>query len=287
MGILGELLHTVATNLGIPQSIDEGVFITHSCGKVNHLDLVIVVRGGVLPEYPAPSVTAGFVIGRSLIHRFYDIIGDGCFNNGLEGTSHGNGAPGGMTFGHRDDGMATALTFHLAGIGEGDSITLASFIVAQVCTNILSVGASLADQYPAVVTNVEQTGEGVTLAKGRRLSNRSVGGILLFVRGFGLCKSHHGLALRTDEAGGLFGEVEASGLLFDDGIATELALALRQCIAESHVVIGYEEGNRHGQAFFVLEVHVQLISYEVRRRSLGTCHGVILVHQTLLAVFQL
>ena len=129
-----------------------------------------------------------------------------------------------MTSRHRNDGMATALTFHLAGIGEGDSITLASFIVAQVCANILSVGAS------------------VTLAKGRRLSNRSVGGILLFVRGLGLCKSHHGLALRTDEGGGLFGEVESSGLLLDDGIATELTLSLRQGVAESHVVVGYEEG---------------------------------------------
>ena len=91
---------------------------------------------------------------------------------------------------------------------------------------ILTARASLADEHPTVVTDVEQTREGVTLAKSGRLSNRSIRGVFFFVGWLGLCKSNHGLALRTDEAGGLIGEVETGSLALDDDTVDVLPFTL-------------------------------------------------------------
>ena len=286
MGILGQLLYAVAPYLGVPQGIDKSVLIPHGCGEVNHLDLVVVVGSRVLPDNPAPGVAARLVVSGRLVKWLYDIVRDGGLDNGLEGIAYGDGAPGGVTFGQGDDRMAAALAFHLTGIGEGDGVALARLVVAEVRSDILAGGACLADKYPAVITDVEQTGERVTLAKSGRLGNWGIGSVLLLIGRLGLCKSHHGLALRTDEAGSLLGEVEASGLLLDNGIATELALAFQQGVAESDIIVGYEESYRHGQTFLVLEAQVELVGNEVRRGGLGARHVVGAVHTALLAVLQ-
>ena len=85
-----------------------------------------------------------------------------------------------------------------------------------MCTHVVAAYTRLTDEYPTVFTDTEKTGEGVTLAEGRRNVQGCISLVFLLVRGLCLGETHHRLTLRTDETGGLVGEVETGGLALDD-----------------------------------------------------------------------
>ena len=215
LGIFRQLLNAVTTYLRIPKGIHEGVFITHLRCQVDHLHLILVDGRVVLPDEPAPGVAAWAIVSLGFIERLHHIVGDGGLNDRFQRSTDGNGAPGSRTR-QIDACIVATHALHLTRVGESDGITLALLKIAQVGTNIVTAYTRLTDKHPTIFTDTEETREGITFTECRRRVDGSVGGIFFLIGRLGLGKTYHRFALRTDEAGGLIGEVETGSLALDD-----------------------------------------------------------------------
>ena len=182
-GIFEQLLHALVADIGIPEGIDEAVFVAHGGGEVDKSHLVIIVGTIVLPQNPAPCTFAGHIFGRSLVERVNDVERDsGLDYRGKVGTDS-NRAP------RRDAGQGDARTngavvIILGLLWEGDGIYALAVAIAQARTAIRAVDTCLRHECPAVVADVEQGREGVPYPVFRRRRQGLVGIILFLVARF-------------------------------------------------------------------------------------------------------
>ena len=278
-----QLDDAVAPYLLVPPVINQHVFKAHLCRHINHLYLIVVVHTLVLPDEPAPRVTAWLVILAGLVERFNDIVRDGGLDNRLQCSTHSNGAPGCATW-QRNTCPGRAQAIHLTDIRIGDRIATTSLIVAQVTGTVVRTYTRLTDEHPAC-RNLKQTRERKAFAKGRALIHGSVSLVVFLIRRFGALPAYHRQTLRRQKRRRSLREVKGRCLIIDNCRQTAFALGLQR-IAISNIVVRHTEGNGHWLPLAIGVSEVGLTSHIMCRRSLGARHRVSLVDAALLHLLE-
>ena len=276
--ILAQLCYLVSTNLGIPERINQHIFISHGSSQVDELLLVVIVAGFILPDEPAPGILACSVFLGSLESWLYYIVWNGGLYQWLQIRTHGNGTPRSGT--RKNEGArcrtdAICLLLHW----EGNLITLSSIIIADMTTRIVAVSTRLADQYPASAANLEKTREGIAMTITRLGCKRLIHLIIFFITWFGSGKTDERIRLWTEVSGGYLRQIEGSLLLVYDDM---LSLQLIKSITESHIVVAYIESNRHWLLLTVDVCHVELVGMIIYMRNLGGAEVIALLHLYLI-----
>ena len=276
--ILAQLCYLVSTNLGIPERINQHIFISHGSSQVDELLLVVIVAGFILPDEPAPGILACSVFLGSLESWLYYIVWNGGLYQRLQIRTHGDGTPRSGT--RKDEGArcrtnAICLLLHR----EGDLITLSSIVIADVTTRIVAVSTGLADQYPAIATYLEEAREGIAMAITRLGCKRLIHLIIFFITWFGTGKTDERIRLWTEVSGGYLRQIEGSLLLVYDEM---LSLQLIKSITECHIIVAYIEGNRHWLLLTVDVCHVELVGMIIYMRKLGGAEVIALLHLYLI-----
>ena len=163
VGIAVQLDNTVAPYLLIPPVVYQHIFETHGCRDINHLHLIVIVHALVLPDEPAPCVTAWLIVLSGFVERIHNIVGNGGLDNRFQRRTHRDGAPRGAAW-QRNASPVTSQTIHLTDIRIGNRIATTCLIVAQVTGTIVGAHTRLADKYPTC-RDLEQTRESKALAK--------------------------------------------------------------------------------------------------------------------------
>ena len=276
--ITGELGHALAAYVAVPPVVDEAELEAHGRCEVDELHLVVVVDGIVLPDEPAPGVAARLEGRRGLIERVDDVEGHGGLHNGLERAPHGDGAPR-RAARQRYARLRGADAVELALLGEGDGIAMERVEIAEARGTVGARHPRLRHQCPAAVGQTEEAGEGIAQAELRFLRHGTVGLVLLLVRWLGAFPTRERPYLRAEEGGGAVGETEGRLFLADDGTLGIVVLLAGHCIAESHVVVGDEEGDGIAEIGAV-ELDIALIGHIMHLRHLGLGERVVLAHAT-------
>ena len=276
--ILTQLCYLVSTNLGIPERINQHIFIPHGSSQVDELLLVVIVAGFILPDEPAPGILACSVFLGSLESWLYYIVWNGGLYQRLQIRTHGDGTPRSGT--RKDEGArcrtdAICLLLHR----KGDLITLSSIVIADVTTRIVAVSTGLADQYPAIATYLEEAREGIAMAITRLGCKRLIHLIIFFITWFGTGKTDERIRLWTEVSGGYLRQIEGSLLLVYDEM---LSLQLIKSITECHIIVAYIEGNRHWLLLTVDVCHVELVGMIIYMRKLGGAEVIALLHLYLI-----
>ena len=276
--ILAQLCYLVSTNLGIPERINQHIFISHGSSQVDELLLVVIVAGFILPNEPAPGILACSVFLGSLESWLYYIVWNGGLYQRLQIRTHGNGTPRSGTRKNESCRCRTdAISLFLH--REGDLITLSSIIIADVTTRIVAVSTGLADQNPAIAAYLEETWEGIAMTITRFGCKRLIHLIIFFITWFGSGKTDERIRLWTEVSGGYLRKIEGSLLLVYDDM---LSLQLIKSITESHIVVAYIEGNRHWLLLAVDVCHVELVGMIIYMRNLGGAEVIALLHLYLI-----
>ena len=276
--ILAQLCYLVSTNLGIPERINQHIFIFHGSSQVDELLLVVIVAGFILPDEPTPGILACSVFLGSLESRLHHIVWNGGLYQRLQIRTHGNGTPRSGT--RKDEGArcrtdAICLLLHW----EGDLITLGCIVIADVTTRIVAVSTRLADQYPAIAAYLEEARESIAMTITRLGCKRLIHLIIFFITWFGSGKTDERIRLWTEVSGGYLRQIEGCLLLIHDEM---LSLQLIKSITECHVIVAYIEGNRHRLLLTVDVCHVELVGMIIYMRKLGGAEVIALLHLYLI-----
>ena len=130
---------------------------------------------------------------------------------------------------------------------------------------------------------MEQTGEGIAATILRLRRHRSVGRIDLLVTRLRLCPARLRAYLRREEGGRAVREIETGGLAEDERPLTT-SVADGQAVAESHVVVRHQEGDRQPLLLLILQRHCQAVGLIVAVSRLDIANIVVLLYGLRLAV---